>query len=245
MRSGAWRALIALLAMATSVGAACGHAPPPATVGAGLRVYRPQPPSAVTPAAAEDAPQPSPVPMTAAPRRAAAAQHPLAPPVSDARILIPRIGVDLPVYEGVDPWTLRFGPGHWEGTVAPGEVGNTVVAGHRTTFTHPFRDIDQIEAGDDVIFVTNGGTFTYHATDAFVVGDTDTWIADATDTATFTLFACHPKGSERERYVLKGELVRSETASDQSAQPAPAPSPSPSQQPPPSSQRHCLLCGGH
>ncbi|MEY2419081.1 MAG: sortase [Actinomycetota bacterium] len=241
MRSGAGRALVALLAMAT-FGAACGHAPPPAAIGAGLSVHHKTPSTAAVPTpGASEAPS-APASLTAELRRRAvgAPRETLPPPIADARIVIPKIGVDLPVYEGIDPWTLRFGPGHWEGTAAPGQLGNIVVAGHRTTFTHPFRDIDLIDAGDDVIFVTDAGTFTYEATDAFVVAQTDTWIADATDTATFTLFACHPKGSDRQRYVVKGRLVRADT----NAAPAPPPDPDPSSMPPPSTPRRCVLCGG-
>jgi sortase A len=241
MRSGAGRVWVALLATGIFFGAACGHAPPPAAVGAGLRVAARTPPPQAQPVEVAVAPTAAAATLPATPRRSAPAAHALAPPVADARILIPSIGVDLPVYEGVDQWTLRFGPGHWEGTVAAGQPGNTVVAGHRTTFSHPFRDIDQIAIGDDVIFVTSAGTFTYHATDAFVVGERDTWIANATDKATFTLFACHPKGSQRQRYVVKGELVRAEPAAEASSQPTDSASSSP----PPSNPRHCVLCGGH
>ena len=38
------------------------------------------------------------------------------------------------------------------------------------------------------------------------------WIADSTDTPTFTIFACNPKHSAKQRYVVKGKLVNSEKA---------------------------------
>jgi sortase A len=154
-------------------------------------------------------------------------------PAEIGRIVIPKLGLDLETYEGVDAWTLRFGPGHWEVTARPGQVGNATFAGHRTTFTHPFDEIDRLQVGDEVTFVTADGSFTYATTEFFVVGQTDVWIAEPTPTPTFTLFACHPRGSERQRYVVKGELVRAENAS------APPPEPAPS---PPRSPRTCLLC---
>jgi sortase A len=193
MKVGAARALGALLAVVALSNAACGQrAGEINAVGTGLRVL----PRVVV------------VPGPLAARPAIFTPPPVASsPAAGGRIVIPKIGLDLPTYEGVDAWTLRFGPGHWETTAEPGQVGNTTFAGHRTTFTRPFHDIDQLEPGDEVIFVTATGTFTYRVTDSFVVSDHDSWIADPTDTPTFTIFACHPKGSERERYVVKGEMV--------------------------------------
>lgn len=178
------------------------------------------------PAATLD-PSPPRAPRQTAPRR----------PQATGRIVIPKIGVDLETYEGVDQWTLRFGPSWWDVTARPGDVGNTTFAGHRTTFTRPFYDIDRIAVGDEVTFTTAAGVFTYRATSSFVVEETAVWIAEPTDTPTFTLFACHPKGSERQRYVVKGDLVRAERVGSATAAP-----PSPPEERGPSSPRTCLLC---
>ncbi|HVF08336.1 MAG TPA: class E sortase, partial [Actinomycetota bacterium] len=118
--------------------------------------------------------------------------------------------------------TIDRGPSHWPGTAEPGDVGNTVFPGHRTTNTRPFFNIDQLRNGDQVIFVRAGGRFTYEVTETFTVYPDETWIADPTDTPTFTIFACHPKGSAKQRYVAKGRLVRAERT--QQAPPPPPPS---------------------
>ena len=131
-------------------------------------------------------------------------------PNPTGRIVIPRIHVDLATFEGIDDAALNQGPTHWEITTAPGEVGNTTFAGHRVTHTRPFIDIDLIRAGDEVIFSNAFGRFAYEATKHFVVDERDTWIADPTDTATFTLFSCHPKHSYKQRYVVQGKLVRAD-----------------------------------
>jgi sortase (surface protein transpeptidase) len=69
-----------------------------------------------------------------------------------------------------------------------------------------------------VIFTTASGRFTYKVTQTLIVGARDVWVVNPTPDATFTIMACHPKGSARQRYVVKGTLV---------AAPPPPPKPSP------------------
>ena len=40
------------------------------------------------------------------------------------------------------------GPGHYPGTPLPGEAGNVAIAGHRTTYAHPFYDLNAVAPGD-------------------------------------------------------------------------------------------------
>ena len=123
-------------------------------------------------------------------------------------IEIPAIGVSMTMYEGIRLSTLDRGPGHWPGTAMPGQVGNVVVAGHRTSGHQVFRHIDALVEGDEIRFVDTSGTVhLYRVTDSRVVVPTELWIIDQTETPTATLFACHPPGSVRERYVVFAELV--------------------------------------
>lgn len=141
-----------------------------------------------------------------------------APPPSDPRaptpivevgsIAIPAIGLDATMREGVTLTIIDLGPSHWPGSAMPGERGNVVVAGHRTIRSRPFIDLDRLAAGDEIVFRTSAGTFTYRVTRTFVVEPRDLWIIDPTPESTVTLFACHPKGSARQRIVVKGELVQ-------------------------------------
>lgn len=106
------------------------------------------------------------------------------------------------IYEGITLSTLDHGPGHWPGTAMPGEPGNVVVAGHRVSHDKPFRNLDELEVGDDVIFTTDAGRFGYKVTGTEVVGPAALWIVDQTAELTGTLFACHPPGSTRQRIVV-------------------------------------------
>ena len=65
------------------------------------------------------------------------------PYVEVGRLQIPRIGIDTVMLSGITLTTLDLGPGHWPGTAVPGQIGNVVVAGHRTSHNKVFRDIDQ------------------------------------------------------------------------------------------------------
>ena len=140
-------------------------------------------------------------------------------PTPQGRIIIPRIGLNHLTYEGIELSIIDHGPSHWPGTAMPGEVGNTVFPGHRVTHSRPFYNIDLIQIGDSVTFQNGQGRFTYEVTETFVVDDEETWIANPTDTPTFTIFGCHPKHSAKQRYVVKGRLVQSERAT--SSAPAP------------------------
>jgi len=141
--------------------------------------------------------------------------EPIAPPadaygaeplVQIGSIAIPKIGVDMAMYEGIRLTTLDYGPGHWPGTALPGQVGNVVVGGHRTSKHRVFRDVDQLVAGDQIIFRDDRGEHVYLVNRVEIVDPTAVWIVDPTPTATATLFACHPPGSTAQRIVVFADL---------------------------------------
>jgi sortase A len=185
-------------AEAEAVASAVVVADPPAVTFEEL----PVPPTTATTLAAVAAPAPrtKPVPPPANPTAKV-------PVVKIGEIRIPKIGLVHPVYEGVTLTVVDKGPGHWPGSAVPGQLGNAVFAGHRVTHSHPFRNVDKLVAGDEIIFVMPNGTFTYRMTKQQIVSPTDTWIVNPTQTATLTLFACHPPGSAAKRIVIRGEYV--------------------------------------
>lgn len=122
-------------------------------------------------------------------------------------IEIPKIGLNHVVYHGITLRNIDLGPSHWPGTAMPGETGNTVFAGHRVTHSHPFRHIDQLVEGDQVIFTVAGVRSVYAVTGHEVVTPKAVHIANQTATPTATLFACHPPGSARYRYVVHLALL--------------------------------------
>lgn len=130
------------------------------------------------------------------------------PIVKIGTLEIPRIGLVTPIYHGITMRNIDLGPSHWPGTPMPGENGNTVFPGHRVTKTRPFRNIDQLKPGDQAIFTVNGVRSTYVMTGSMIVKPTQMEITDPTPTPTATLFACHPPGSAKFRYVVRMALVQ-------------------------------------
>lgn len=129
------------------------------------------------------------------------------PVVEIGTIEIPKIGLTHRIMEGITLRNIDFGPSHWPGTAFPGENGNAVFAGHRVTHTHPFMRINELESGDLVIFRIQGRKSTYSVTGSEVVYPENLSIVNQTETATATLFACHPPHSAKQRYVIHLALV--------------------------------------
>ncbi|MFG2647212.1 class E sortase [Streptomyces sp. NPDC048436] len=80
-----------------------------------------------------------------------------------AVLRIPRIGIRVPVAEGVSKGAVlnKGYVGHYPRTAQPGQGGNFALAGHRNTHGEPFRRIDRLRGGDEVVVETKAGTFTY------------------------------------------------------------------------------------
>jgi sortase A len=170
------------------------------------RVVKPR----VTTTAVPEAP-PSTLPLMQLTRPIDVPKDPYAPePVRlIGRMQIPKLGLDHDVYEGITMNNIDHGPSHWPGSAWPGQVGNAVFSGHRITHDHPFRHIDELTAGDQVIFEMRGVRSVYRVVSEQVVTPKDMWIANPSTTPTATLFACHPPGSKRYRYVVHLALADS------------------------------------
>ncbi len=125
-----------------------------------------------------------------------------------ARIEIPDIGVDDIVVAGVSTGDLKKGPGHFPDTPLPGQLGNSAIAGHRTTYGQPFHNVDKLEVGDDIVVTTLTGTYVYKVTGQTIVSPSAYEVVSTTDPtkATLTLTSCHPKWTARERIVIFSEL---------------------------------------
>lgn len=139
------------------------------------------------------------------------------------RIHIPKIGVDAVVVNGTSPSALRAGAGHYPNTPLPGEQGNVGIAGHRTTYGKPFNRVDELLVGDEIMLETPIADHTYRViappggVQAPCGGGRGCWITHPGDWSVvaplegrfLTLTSCHPKGSARQRIIVRAELVKS------------------------------------
>lgn len=127
-----------------------------------------------------------------------------------ARLEIPAIGLSEYVVEGTDTASLRKGPGHYPETPLPGEPGTTAIAGHRTTYGAPFRNIDELDRGQRIIIDMPDGRFVYRVERVKIVDDQDLSVLDSVGYKRLVLSACHPLYSAAERVIVFARQVRRE-----------------------------------
>lgn len=128
------------------------------------------------------------------------------------RLRIPAIRVDTSFYSGVTADVLTFGPGHWPGTALPGDLGNSVISGHRVTHTHPFLNLDRLRPGHRVRVDLANRTVTYAVTRTTIVAEAQylrfvlRQPVSKSDRQ-LTLFACNPKYTRLERIIVQASAV--------------------------------------
>jgi sortase A len=127
-------------------------------------------------------------------------------------IQIPKINLAMTVVEGTDEAQLAQGPGHYPTTPLPGQAGNAAIAGHRTTYLHPFYSLDALVPGDLIYVTTLQGTFLYSVYKSQVVAPTDVAVVAPTPNPQLTLTTCNPRYSASQRLVVSANLVASELA---------------------------------
>jgi sortase A len=125
------------------------------------------------------------------------------------RLRAAAIGLDEVVVDGTGGDELRKGPGHYEQTPLPGAGGTVAIAGHRTTYGAPFRDVDDLEPGASIELETPYGRFTYRVERTRILAPTATWVIRRVAYDRLVLTACHPLYSAAERIVVFARLERS------------------------------------
>ncbi|MEV5326311.1 class E sortase [Nonomuraea fastidiosa] len=150
------------------------------------------------------------------------ARRPPQPAIGQAFALlrIPKLGRDYKyaVVEGVGAEQLKKGPGHYPDSAMPGEVGNFVLSGHRTTYAAPFNEIDELERDDEIIVETREARHTYRVTSQDIVRPDEVEVLAPVPgkpdirpiRAFITLSTCHPEYSAAERLIVYGVLKHSE-----------------------------------
>jgi sortase A len=134
-------------------------------------------------------------------------EHDLAAGDALGRIAVPRIGASFLVVQGTDAGSLEKGPGHYPSTALPG-LGQTVaIAGHRTTYLAPFRHIDALRPGDQIVLSMPYGRFVYSVQYHRLVTPTAWWITRNVGYERLVLSACNPLYSAAQRIVVFAKLA--------------------------------------
>ena len=128
------------------------------------------------------------------------------------RIEIPKLGVNYVFVQGTGPGDLKKGPGHYHGnTLLPGQGKTVGIAGHRTTYEAPFREIPDLKPGDQIHVQMPYGRFTYEVTGHRVV-PADYRLAFTNEHASgerLVLSACSPLYNASHRILVEAKLVAS------------------------------------
>ncbi|MCI5826010.1 MAG: class C sortase [Arcanobacterium sp.] len=128
-----------------------------------------------------------------------------------ARLRIPSIDVDLPVYHGANDETLLKGAGHLEGTSLPvgGPSTRTVITAHRGLASATmFTNLDKVRRGDTFTIEVFGEVLTYKVESIKVVSPEDSeevLVQEGRDLA--TLITCTPLGINTHRILVTGTRV--------------------------------------
>ena len=124
-----------------------------------------------------------------------------------ARLIIPAADIEKIVWEGVERDDLKNGPGHMPWTALPGQPGNSVISGHRTTYGAPFLNLDDLVEGDVITVETATGSHVYEVRQMLIVAPTAVEVTEPRIGAWLTLTTCHPISSSSKRLVIHAELV--------------------------------------
>jgi len=125
-----------------------------------------------------------------------------------AVLRIPKISLEVPVFDGTDSLTLNRAVGRISGTAQLGEQGNMGLAGHRDGF---FRALKNVSVGDTVELKSRNGIAHYVVDEVSIVDPTDVSVLKPRSVPSLTLVTCYPfyfVGSAPERYIVSASLAQ-------------------------------------
>jgi sortase A len=146
---------------------------------------------------------------------------PLGTPV--AVLEIPQLHLRQVVIEGTTAATLAEGPGHLRSSVLPGQHGNAVIAGRRTTYGGPFHHIDRLSRGALIRVTTGHGVFRYRVAGWRSAGPGRPDQLGASMKNLLTLTTSDPPYRASRRLILVSELQGKPSAYPDPVRPAKVP----------------------
>ncbi|HEY8762827.1 MAG TPA: class E sortase [Solirubrobacteraceae bacterium] len=122
------------------------------------------------------------------------------------RITISKVGASYDIVQGTDTASLEKGPGHYPATALPGLGQTMAIAGHRTTYLAPFRHIDALSQGDQILVKMPYARFTYVVQRRKIVLPTALWVLRNVGYDRLVLSACNPLYSAAQRIIVFARL---------------------------------------
>ncbi len=128
-------------------------------------------------------------------------------PTAQALLNIPRVSFTVPVYSGVDEFSMTAGAGHLPDSDALDGNGNIAITSHRDG---PFRVLKDLRLGDELILTTPEGARTFRITERLIVEPSDVYVLNPRSVTTLTLITCYPfyfVGKAPQRAVFHAALI--------------------------------------
>lgn len=136
-----------------------------------------------------------------------------------ARLRVPRVDIDLPVYHGTTDDILQKGVGHLYGTAVPvgGESAHSVLTGHTGLATATLFDhLADMVVGDEFYIDVLGETHAYRVDQVKVINPDE--VSDLTRVEGkdyITLLTCYPYAVNSHRLIVRGERIAYDKAADE------------------------------
>ena len=172
----------------------------------------------ITPVQLGTVSKPSPVPVQRAPVSAqpAAPAGPSAASALPTRLIIPALGLDVPIKEVFivsNQWQIaEYAAGYLNGSGRPGVPGNLAISGHAGLYGAVFARLGALKPGDDIYVDAAGVRYHYRLRTASTVWPNQADVLDSTETPTMTLITC--TNWDTQRLVAQADFVDSGPALD-------------------------------
>jgi sortase A len=130
-------------------------------------------------------------------------------------LVVPAMLLDTPVLEGPVKNTYKIldkGIWRWPLGSAPDKGGNTILIGHRFTYTNPkgiFYALDKVKVGDEIGVMWDNQHYLYKVITVKTVPPSDTSILSPTSDAQLTMYTCTPLWNPVNRLVVVAKLEQS------------------------------------
>jgi sortase A len=124
-------------------------------------------------------------------------------PLALAILRIPRLALEVPVYDGTTDAVLDLAAGRIQGTALPGTPGNIGIAAHRDGF---FRILKDVKEGDALVLETPVATEQYRIEWIRITTPDDVSVIHPTPHPAVTLVGCFPfyhRGSAPQRFIVR------------------------------------------
>jgi sortase A len=128
------------------------------------------------------------------------------------KVTVPSMLLDQPILEGSirDQYkVLDNGIWRWPRGSTPDKGGNTVLIGHRFTYTNPsgvFYHLDKVKIGDEIGVTWDKRNYLYKVSEIKIVPPTELSVEAPTKDPQLTLFTCTPLWKPADRLVVIAKL---------------------------------------